>query len=674
MPCRTLLPWIRSHGHALGLGTIISAAAGVSLIWVFLVPIFQSPDEPVHFDYAMSILEHKGLFRVPKAVVAQGIMDSLHYHHFPFIYYQLHPYTRYLSSRSELESIAFNSAAKVPPGYGTRAYFRDLEHQKPASRRLFYVAPPSLAYYYPFGYYGLLALWLALLGLFSSKLVVLFFGARIFSTILLVISLLFIAATLRHLGLGRLRSLLLTAVIALFPLSSFVCSFVQPDNLSLTLVSACLYFCVRFRNEPAALRHLACLGVVLAALAVTKAHYFLASLVPALAMIAAELWFQRARLSRWLISGALVLTPIALAWSIYLATIWELDYHPLAMAANLRDAGPVDRIAIMLGSFKRALADHCSGGVHRSFWGVFGWLDTPLVFKPAWLNALIQGLLQAAACVFLVLTLVRLERVASRIYRVARKGRSRWAVRIACSNPLMNSYFLFTLIMFALYVRTNNYFGWQGRNWLPLILPVFLTGTVYAPRALSLRVAQRAVAALSLAALVAYSLAGSYFAIASVRARYYPPGRAAPMEAVALPRQPTYINQMRWHDNAGDGLGDDPYLVFQLDRPRYVYCVRLRFVLTNPGYNLSTFQAFWMQSGKTQLSDEPSPATYRLCARDAEQTLTVWINQPIDVFRIDPDVKPCHFELREMTALARPETGTELARTSGEDTASAGAP
>ncbi len=34
---------------------VILLAGGLSTIWVFLVPMFQAPDEPVHFDYAASI-------------------------------------------------------------------------------------------------------------------------------------------------------------------------------------------------------------------------------------------------------------------------------------------------------------------------------------------------------------------------------------------------------------------------------------------------------------------------------------------------------------------------------------------------------------------------------------------------------------------------------------------
>ena len=73
----------------------------------------------------------------------------------------------------------------------------------------------------------------------------------------------------------------------------------------------------------------------------------------------------------------------------------------------------------------------------------------------------------------------RLERVGGGVDRVTDPaqqravgrlvGRGRWlgAWRITFSNPVLNSYFLFTAMMFALFVHYENTFGGQGRNWLP---------------------------------------------------------------------------------------------------------------------------------------------------------------------------------------------------------------
>jgi hypothetical protein len=61
----------------------------------------------------------------------------------------------------------------------------------------------------------------------------------------------------------------------------------------------------------------------------------------------------------------------------------------------------------------------------------------------------------------------------------------------------------------------------QGRNWIAFIPAIFMMGTHYGPRALSHRRTQAVFSAAVTAALVLYSLLGSYYAIQSLRLRYY---------------------------------------------------------------------------------------------------------------------------------------------------------
>jgi hypothetical protein len=110
--------------------------------------------------------------------------------------------------------------------------------------------------------------------------------------------------------------------------------------------------------------------------------------------------------------------------------------------------------------------------------------------------------------------------------RLAWAGRSATALRLALANPLLNSYFLFTVFMFWLYIRSDNRFGAQGRNWWPLILPIFLTGIAYAPRALTLRRARLAFSRIVLAGLLAYCCLGSVYSLRAIDRRYYPSTRA----------------------------------------------------------------------------------------------------------------------------------------------------
>jgi len=88
------------------------AAAAQAVWWVFLVPIYQSPDEPAHLDYALGI--H-----------ARGTLLFAQYTTFANLPTDAHPYTEYLRTRSSLPQVAFNPGAKMPPGYGTPCTRRD---------------------------------------------------------------------------------------------------------------------------------------------------------------------------------------------------------------------------------------------------------------------------------------------------------------------------------------------------------------------------------------------------------------------------------------------------------------------------------------------------------------------------------------------------------------------
>ena len=58
-----------------------------------------------------------------------------------------------------------------------------------------------VSFFYPFGYYTLLAGWIALIRLVTPSLVVTFFGARLFSVILLTVGLILVYRTARGLRL-----------------------------------------------------------------------------------------------------------------------------------------------------------------------------------------------------------------------------------------------------------------------------------------------------------------------------------------------------------------------------------------------------------------------------------------------------------------------------------------
>lgn len=502
---QTLPPVFAGRGHQLALLAIVLAACGLALYWVFLVPIYQAPDEPMNLDYALAINEHGGLFRV-------------HHTSYQQLPTSVHPYTAYLIDRTQTARVAFNPGARMAPEYGSREFYEAIEREAPSREGLHIDTPNAPFAVYPYGYYGLLALWIEALHVWSDGPVFVFFGARCLSVALLFLTLLLIHATTRRMGYGVGFSLFLTAVVGFLPLTSFVASAIQMDNLSFTLVSLCFYLAVCLRQQPGRPLWLALLGLAFGGLLVTKLHFFLLVSLPICLMLA-----TRGGMPTWprhVLALHLLIVPSLIAGSIHLWSTWGTTnlYGPPSEHTG--------SLLHILEWVKRAVFDFYAGTSHESFWGTFGWMDTPLIIRGRRTNEVIRFVIQVFAWGFLGLTLVRLEQVLSRLARVAWRGRTWSALRIAFSHPLINSYFLFTVFMIWLYVRVDNRFGAQGRNWLPLILPILLTGLVYAPRALTLRRTRHLLSATTGVLLLAFCVVGSVYGLKTIDKRFYLSERA----------------------------------------------------------------------------------------------------------------------------------------------------
>ena len=335
-------------------------------------------------------------------------------------------------------------------------------------------SPTQTGAVYPFGYFALLAAWIQAVSWVKPGVVATFFGARIFSVVLLSISLLSSYGTLRLLGAGRRMGLLLLACLAFFPLTFFVGSYVQSDNLAFTLASVSFYLSLQVRGAAGA-GWTALLGMALGCLLVTKPHTWLCVAAATGSMALVETAHRVPRSGRPA-RLALLAAPSVVLGACYWYTLQGTPN--LFLAATFENRSWMD----FLGLFRKAALDYYQGVTHASFWGVFGWLDAPLVIGSPWATGKIQDVIQACTWLLLALSALRILQVLWRLVRLSRRGRSRTALRIAVSNPVVNSYFLFTLLMFYLYVRTENMFFAQGRNWLAFMLPIFLVPLTYAPR------------------------------------------------------------------------------------------------------------------------------------------------------------------------------------------------
>jgi len=500
------------------LAAIILASVLLSICWVFKVPILQNPDENSHIDYAFSIYSAGRLLNVRRppsewnvqARLIEGIEGAAYD-------FNSHLYTLYLIDSTDFMRIRYHPKERVSRDYGTTWYYSNLDHnaphhpaQVPASRPQ---DNPWLVTGYPFAYYTVLAIWMKALSLFSNGPAFLFFGARLFSVILLVFSLVLSYFILRELHLRKGRVLALTAIVGFFPMTSFISSAIQPDNLTWLLMSVCFYLSLLLSRKPRGYLFLTLLGAALGLLLVTKYHFYLFTAVPILGLVVADHIFRQRSMKDLLKVLSVLTLPSLLFFAVQLWIVWG----ERITGGNVRFA-----TSGQLGGLKRAFLDFYRGGPALiSYWGTFGWGDTALIIVSPTVQGRVVSLLSAVTLLVLLLVLFRFEQVITRLVVLAWRGRWRMALRIAFSKPLMNSNFIFSAFMLTLYALHDGGFNAQGRHWFPYFLSGFLLVTEFAPRALSHRKTQIAVSTLLLVGLLLYSVVGSYYSIKSINNRYY---------------------------------------------------------------------------------------------------------------------------------------------------------
>jgi hypothetical protein len=511
--------WWSRHAWRFALGLVVAGACLLATYWVFLVPIFEQPDEPQHLDYALSIYSAGGLLNArDRPTLHTGERDVAN------------PDLQYLIGQTSFDLVHHHPAVRMPPSYGTAVYFRTIDAGAPPLRKRSVPAVnPALLTLYPFGYYALLAGWVAIVAHLTTSLTAVFFAARLLSVALLCSSLLLTFAIARHLGVGRWHSILLTALVGFLPLTTFVSSSIQPDNLSFALVSFCILMTLRARRVMS-VWSLTLLGAGLGLLLVTKVQFFLC-LLPVLALtLGPPLVRTGGRRSRIAASLAVLLLPSIVLGAVSLWVTWGSSPQVYSTAAagypnteGLRTAvahgvGSVLGYAVVTAA--TAAADFYIGGSSfSSFWGEFGWMDAPLLIASPVVNLLVDGVLLLGTLGAIGLMLIRALRLVIRLRALAPRLRLPVVCRLVARDPFLSTYLVFTSFMFLLYLLTAGTFSPQGRNWIPFLLPTLMIATRYAPEAL--KRARRVTSGLVLTALAAYCLLGSLYAVRTIESRFY---------------------------------------------------------------------------------------------------------------------------------------------------------
>src|SRR5260370_5271470 len=89
------------------LAAIVLVSCAVALAWVFYVPMFEAPDEAVHFEYSTALYSAGGLV-APSDVAHMTVPAG-----------RPVPYPTYLEDQSGVVVIAEKPDVKAPAGYGT---------------------------------------------------------------------------------------------------------------------------------------------------------------------------------------------------------------------------------------------------------------------------------------------------------------------------------------------------------------------------------------------------------------------------------------------------------------------------------------------------------------------------------------------------------------------------
>ncbi len=501
------------------LAAIIAACSALAGVWALVVPAFGEPDEYAHLDYAFALYDVGRPFVVRDAVAGTTVT----------------PQVRYLEIVSRFRALRYNPQAREPHEYGSRTFLREVDAAAPPPSHR---APgpgshmPYVMLGYPVGYYALVAAVMSsAAALTHGSIVAVFLAARGFNVALLVVTLLLAAAIFRRYRLDRPTVLMATTALGAFPLTTWVAGYVQPDNLSLLLVTATILCALWWREHPLRVARVAALSLVIAALFFTKHQYALGAWIAVIPFAAAQV-FSRHRGSR----AALVLTSIALiplcafAASLVVTPATHLSAMGSFVHASFLNAGaPRSRTAALpafaSGMLASVLDAYAGGSAQYSYWFYFGYRNAH-VFPNAVLPVL-RAVIVVLSLTTIVLCAAVERRLLLRVWRVARR-RSTVGWRLATAGVDKNLYLALTLILLAAGATHAGGLELQGRYWLPVIVPAMVIVLVQLPKLVHRRASRRRFVHAAAALMASYSVIASVSALDAMRTDFYGPARGTP--------------------------------------------------------------------------------------------------------------------------------------------------
>jgi len=131
-----------------------------------------------------------------------------------------------------------------------------------------------------------------------------------------------------------------------------------------------------------------------------------------------------------------------------------------------------------------------------------------------------------------------------------------------------------------------------------------------------------------------------------------------PFAETTLSNMPTALSLARWDapTSTAHVTGVDPQFTYVLSSPRRVAGVRIRYSHTNAQGAPARFQFAWRRPGQLAYLDTQRSSNWTLPTGAHRQT-TVWIDDNVAEFRIQPDNQPCDFHIDEIALICPSEPG-----------------
>ena len=120
---------------------------------------------------------------------------------------------------------------------------------------------------------------------------------------------------------------------------------------------------------------------------------------------------------------------------------------------------------------------------------------------------------------------------------------------------------------------------------------------------------------------------------------------------IPVPIKPSSWHELTWEDGVGYAKGKDPHLVFALRQPEQVHAIRFKLAYPSTKGQTALLQVFWRHTEKNDFAEGARAFTTTVEAVPDGRTVTVWVNDTIDQFRIDPDTGPSVFTISDLRVL-----------------------